>query len=195
MGRYVLLSDCNIFIIRKYLLYAKKEKNYSPRTMMRNIATLKSFCKFLFLEGLINENFADRLHAPKIPEGMPRYLSKEEIQKICKCVDLSTYSGLRDYTMLMTMYYAGLRVSELVHLAVNDVAELHDLSIRQGKGGKCRIIPMHNELQKVIGYYIAKRLSTSKYLFPNKNGVPLSTQYIRKMVKNMLLKQVLTRHK
>ncbi|MEG6522894.1 site-specific tyrosine recombinase/integron integrase [Desulfotomaculum sp. 1211_IL3151] len=184
----VLLKDIDTSTLRKYLTYAKQEKSYSSRTMMRNIATLKSFFNFAHLEGLLESNPAKRLKSPKIPEEIPRFLVPEEIERICASVDRDTPEGLRNYTMIITLYYAGLRVSEMVNLQLSDLHEYQDLSVRKGKGGKSRLVPIHRNLKQNLQEYLEKRHSTSSYLFPNKQGQPLTTQFVRKMVKKYAIK-------
>jgi len=184
LKRDAFVKDITTYVIRKYLAYAKEVKGYSPRTMARNIATLKSFFNFLELEGLASNNAAKRLHCPKIPETLPRHLSREEVERIFNAVDLSCDKGLRDITILKTLYYSGIRVSELVSLHVHDIINYEYLLVRQGKGGRFRYIPIHLKLRQALEIYMQKRLSTSHYLFYSMKGnESISTQCVRLMVK------------
>lgn len=178
------VADISTLILRKYFVYVREQRNYSARTMARNIATLKSFFNFLQLEGIMNSNPAERLHAPRVPETIPRYLTKDEIETIFNTVDYSSEKGLRDFAILKTLYYSGLRVSELVKLEVSDVRGFKEILVQKGKGGKLRFVPMHIKLQEVLQHYLQRRLSTSKYLFYSMKGAEsISPQCVRLLVK------------
>ncbi|AEC51341.1 integrase/recombinase [Pyrococcus sp. NA2] len=133
-----------------------KKKGYSIRSINLIVHALKAYFKF---EGLETE--AEKLKTPKIPKTLPRSLTEEEIKKVIEAA-----KNLRDRLILLLLYGAGLRVSELCNLKIEDVNfEKGFLIVRGGKGGKDRIIPLSETLLQEIQRYLKTRKDNSPYLF------------------------------
>ncbi len=164
--------------------------NLSSRSIARCISAIKTFYKFLLLEGIIKNNPTLNLSSPKLWLNLPRYLSLEEVEKLLSLPNESEELGLRDKAMLEIMYATGLRVSELVSLKLNDL-NLEVGFIRcLGKGGKERIIPLgkiaHQEIKKYLSLSRPKLLKgkESDLLFINYRGERLTRQGFWKIIKN-----------
>ena len=82
----------------------------------RHLSSIKSFFRFLILEGHITINPADNLESPKIRRKLPEVLTVEEIERLMASPNVVSPTGLRDRAMFELMYAAGLRVSELLAL-------------------------------------------------------------------------------
>ncbi len=91
------------------------------RSRARLISGVKSFYGYLLVEEIIEENPSELLQTPKLPKKLPETLSVDEINKIIEVIDLSLPDGLRNKTILETLYGCGLRVSELVELKINQL--------------------------------------------------------------------------
>ena len=97
------------------------ERDVSPRTQARTISGIKSFYKYLLIEGIITSDPTALLESPKIGRKLPDILSMEEIDNLIESIDLSKAEGQRNKAMLETLYSCGLRVSELVSLKITNL--------------------------------------------------------------------------
>ncbi len=178
----------NIHLLSNYIAYLSKR--LSRRSLARNISAIRTFFKFLVLEGVIEENPARFLEVPKVSKTLPGILNEHEIELLLNQPSDSTPIGIRDKAMIELLYATGVRVSELVHLRISDV----DLSVGyikvKGKGSKERFVPIGEKAVSVLKEYINKARSKfdkkkgSPYLFLNNRGKPFSRQGFWKMLKS-----------
>ena len=168
------------------------EKGVSPRTQARTISGIKSFFKFLLMEGKINSDPTSLLESPKIGRKLPDVLSMEEIDLIIDGVDLAKPEGQRNKAMLETLYSCGLRVSELVNLKVTNLFFDQGFIKVEGKSEKERLVPVSSKAIEEITRYIQgyrKSLKISKefenVLFLNRRGKKLSRVMIFTIIKNL----------
>ncbi len=148
----------------------------------RNLSSIKSFFRFLVLEGHININPADNLDSPKIHRKLPEVLTVEEIDRLMSVPNVVTPIGLRDRAMFELMYATGLRVSELLSLDVDDI-NLSEGYVRcLGKGRKERIVPVGQTASFWVERYIGRsrqkliKGASIRVLFVNANGRRLTRQ-------------------
>ncbi|MBM3958569.1 MAG: site-specific tyrosine recombinase XerD [SAR202 cluster bacterium] len=158
-------------------------RGYSPGTRARKIASAKSLFKFLKDEGLIEANPADQLRAPRAGRPLPKALTVEQVDRLLAALEADRSSeGLRDHAMLELLYAAGLRVSELVGLDVADV-EVTTATVRAfGKGGKERLVPLHDRAVSAVSAYLSKArgklagTGSGDALFLNRRGGRMTRQ-------------------
>lgn len=170
-------SDIQRIHLNMYIksLYDKK---YTPRSITREIASIKGFFKWLSINDYIEHNPALAIEQPKLPKRLPKVLSMKEISDLLQ----SSMSPL-DSAVLELLYAAGLRVSELADILLGNI-DLNSKYIRCiGKGSKERIVPIGNKAISALKIYlkdrdyIVKKYSlTTKYLFIKENGKKLSRQ-------------------
>ena len=91
------------------------------RSVARHLVTIRHFFRFLFTEGIIKVDPAEDVESPKFRQGLPNFLSVEEVDRLLAQPDITTTLGLRDKAMIELMYSTGLRVSELCGLRVADM--------------------------------------------------------------------------
>ena len=160
----------------------------SKRSQSRVLSSLKSFCGWLVLEGVLKDNPCDRVDAPKLGRYLPDVLSVQEVEAIIGAVDTSTWIGLRDKALLEVLYGCGLRVSEAVSLKVSCLYFDEGFVRVIGKGNKERLVPMGEMAQDALRAYLAERpasyeLQDSDLLFVNRYGKGLSRISAFKTVK------------
>ena len=132
-----------------------QERGYSPTTRARKIASLKSMFNFLVEEGVVEDDPTEALSSPRIGRALPKALSEEEMALLLR----EAYSGesaeaRRDVAMIELMYASGMRVSELVSLAVGDL-NLREKYVRcLGKGYKERLINLHDQAVDTADTYL-----------------------------------------
>jgi integrase/recombinase XerD len=172
----------------KYLIELRKN-GLNARSRARHLVTIRGFYKFLVQEKIIGHDPAQMVDLPKLGLKLPDVLSVQEIQDLLKVPDLTTHRGQRDAAMLELLYAAGLRVSELIRLKIQDI-NLEAGFVRVfGKGSKERIVPIgHFAREKVLDYltfgrpYLLKTYK-SHYLFVARAGKPMTRQGFWKLVK------------
>jgi integrase/recombinase XerD len=126
-------------------------------TANRRLAALRRYYLWAMRHGLCAEDPCLGVHSARQPARFPRTLSEAQVDALLSAPDIATTLGLRDRAMLETLYATGLRVSELVHLAVSDTS-LNDGVVRvvMGKGAKDRLVPLGEEALHWITRYLAE---------------------------------------
>jgi integrase/recombinase XerD len=168
------------------------EREISPRTQARTISGIKSFYKFLLIEGKLTSDPTALIESPKIGRKLPDVLSMEEIDKLINAVDLSKSEGQRNKAMLETLYSCGLRVSELVNLKITNLFFDQGFIKVEGKSEKERLVPVSGKAVEEVNRYLSdyrKKLKVSKdsenVLFLNRRGKKLSRVMIFTIIKNL----------
>jgi integrase/recombinase XerD len=157
-------------------------KAYRTSSVARALAAVRSMHRFLVLDGEGEADPSSGVVRPRVPRTLPRPLSVDEVDRILASPAGGTAVALRDQAILETLYGAGLRVSELVSLDVDDV-DLDEGSVRViGKGSKERIVPLGRFGRDAVRTYLAKgrpALASSRSraaLFLNHRGGRLTRQ-------------------
>lgn len=139
--------------IRGFLAHLTAEQ-CSKKTVVRRLASLRSFCKYSFSQKLMALNPTELLETPKIEKKIPLSLSYEQIQVLFNQPDIKSYLGFRDRTIMELFYSSGLRVSELAALNRGDIDQDHLLIKLRGKGKKERMIPITKNAAHWIQAYL-----------------------------------------
>ena len=129
--------------LREYIYFIQKF-NYKKNTLMRKIASIRSFYKYLYRERYINTNPADSLIAPKKSKSLPKFLTDDEMEKILDNVSITTPAGFRNKAILELLWATGMRVSELSGL------NFADLSVTIGEAK----IAYGNFIQTIVDFLI-----------------------------------------
>ena len=176
--------------IQFYIKYCSK-KNFSDKTLLRRIASIKSMYKYLTYQGVVDYNITSMLILPKIIKKIPNYLSEKEIIKLMSLPDLNTIKGNMHKSILEVFYSTGLRISELVSIKNKNV-DYNKKNIRiLGKGNKERIVILGSKAADAIKNYLrVSENSHNIYLYPSSYNVDshISESYVYKMVKGYLVK-------
>ena len=176
-------DDVDRQVLRRYLLWLRKE-GYVEASMARKLSELRSFCRYLVQEGVLESNPIEVVSSPKVPKRLPRYLKMDEIEVLLNAPDVSTPQGQRDKAILELLYGAGIRLSELVNLNLNDLNLSMGQMLVWGKGGKERVALLGEPAIRALRMYIndgreelaAKK--TTDALFLNRFGGRLSRRSI-----------------
>ena len=160
----------------------------SKRSQARLLSSIRSFCTWLVLEGLLADNPCDRVDGPKLGRYIPEVLSVEEVFDMIGAVDVSSWSGLRDRALLEVLYGCGLRVSEAVELKVQNLYLDEGFVRIIGKGNKERLVPIGEAASDALTAYLEERpaeFSACGNVFINRYGTPFSRVSIFKTVRKM----------
>jgi len=155
----------------------------------RSLAALRSYYRFLRLEGRIAADPTEFLETPRGLKKLPRYLSSEEVERLLAHPDRGSRTGARDALLLALLYDCGLRVSELAGLRIDQV-DLESWLIRvRGKGDKERFVPFGEEARAAIIAYLSgsrrapRQAGGNDHLFPGARGGHLTRQRAWQVVK------------
>ena len=157
-------------------------KRYTASTVARTLAAVRTFHKFLVTEGDSEDNPAGGVARPKVPRNLPHPLSVGDVEALVSAPGEDGPVALRDRAILETLYGAGLRISELVGLDVDDV-DLEEGSVRVvGKGNKERVVPFGRYAVRAVEAYLTRarptlaRPGSKGALFLNQRGGRLTRQ-------------------
>ena len=164
----------------------------SPRSQARVISGIKSFYKFLILQGFVSHNPTLLIEPPQLGRHLPEVLTVQEIDAMVAAIDLNKWEGQRNRAIIETLYGCGLRVSELVGLRMSQIFEQDEYIVVQGKGNKQRLVPIsataleqiHLYLEQTRNNQVVKR-GCEDILFLNRRGAALSRVMIFYIVKDL----------
>lgn len=163
----------------------------SPSSQSRIVSGLKSFFRYMKLEGYLDENPAVLLEKPRTGRHLPEVLTVEEIDAMISCIDMSTMEGRRNRAIIETMYGCGLRVSELVNLDLSHLFLDDEYIIVRGKGSKERLVPIDGVAVEAIESWMADRAhiefkaGEESMLFVSKRGRRLTRVMIFYIIKRL----------
>ena len=169
-----------------------RNSGYSKSTIARKLATLRSFYKFLVRSGAVDASPVSVIRTPRQDKRLPRCLDVEQVEALLAAPDTTTLLGARDRAILETIYSAGLRVSELTALNVEDLDEFSEALRIRGKGKKERLVPVGGKaIEAVEAYLDIRRRSSGERargaLFVNKFGRRITARSIRRKLDKYLL--------
>jgi integrase/recombinase XerD len=129
-------------------------RGLAPASRARKLSALRHFHRFLAREGWGSEKVARNVVRPKLSRRMPSVLTLPQIESLIAQPDTSTPLGLRDRAMLELAYGAGLRVTELCGLTVDELRLDQELVVVRGTGGKQRVAPFGRAASRAIARYL-----------------------------------------
>lgn len=163
----------------------------APSSVARTLVSVRAFYRFLVREGGLEADPTARVGSPARPRSIPKAISLEQVEKLIESPPRDLL-GRRDTAMLEVLYGAGLRISELVALDVDD-ADLDEgvVLVRSGKGGKGRMVPLGSAARKALDDYLVqtrpelvRRGRGGAALFLNSRGGRLGRQGAWKVLKH-----------
>ncbi|HEX3850753.1 MAG TPA: tyrosine recombinase [Polyangiaceae bacterium] len=180
--------------LRRYVA-GLSEKGQAPSTVARKLAAVRALFRVQMQLGLITQNPADLVTAPKRPKTLPRVLKHEEIEMLLDRIPALTPLEVRDRALLELAYSSGLRAEELVTVEVGAI-DFDGEAVRvEGKGGKTRIVPVGEHALAAISRYLDKArpalrveradsaTASQEPLFLSKTGRRLSTSDVRRRLR------------
>ena len=164
-----------------------RHAGFAPSSVTRRIASLRGWFKWMIANELITHDPTVSLEQPKLSRHLPKVLTMNEINQLF-LNDLSKF----DRAVVELLYAAGLRVSELVNLELQNINLTHGYIRCIGKGSKERLVPIGEQAKVAITsylkdreYIVQKHNIESKYLFINENGKRVNRQEIYVLVRNL----------
>lgn len=157
------------------------KKGLAASSASRALVVARGLHKFAVSEGAVAADVAAGVSPPKVGEKLPGTLTIDEVGKLLDACPDETPAQLRDKALLEVLYATGARISELLALVVDDIAETRDFIKVTGKGDKQRVVPVGGAAQRALEAYLVRgrpALTTGKShaVFLNKRGGALSRQ-------------------
>lgn len=160
-----------------------------PRSQCRILSGIRSFYRFLNLDGYRDDDPTELLDSPKIGEHLPEVLSTAEVDQLEASIDLSKPEGQRNKAIIEVLFSCGLRVSELVNLKLSNLYVEEQFVRVLGKGSKERLVPISEKAIKELNYWFLDRNllpikpGEEDYVFLNRRGAHLTRVMILIMIK------------
>jgi len=183
-----------------FYIHFLKEKNLNSSSVNRKLSVIKSFYDYLNQIGLVNSNELKIIGTQKLQKNLPKLLSEKEILhlidksgKIYIENPIKNIMYLRTQVILEILYSTGLRISELLNIKINQVANIKGKLYINGKGNKQRLVIFNQNALDLLKNWIAIMIKNNKnknsYLFENiDNTNVISRQQIYKDLKKLALK-------
>lgn len=167
------------------------EQGLTAKSQARILSGIRSFYRYLLLDGYLEVDPTELLESPHLPKHLPEYLTTEEVDRLEAAVDLSTREGHRNRAIIEVLFSCGLRVSELTHLKMSGLY-LQEHFIRvTGKGRKERLVPISDKAIRELTFWFDDRNKMNikpgeeDYVFLNNRGHHLTRTMILIMVKRL----------
>jgi integrase/recombinase XerD len=151
-GRRV--AQLNIQELADYAGWLHK-RELAPASIARHLASLRMFCRYLQLEGLLHENLAELLGSQKLWERVPHVLAPAQVERLLESPTPGDPLWRRDRALLELLYATGCRASELSHLKLQDAHLSEAYCLCKGKGDKERLVPLGRRAILAVRDYLA----------------------------------------
>lgn len=181
--------------IRSFLAALQTKNDPARNTVLRKIASLRSFAAFLLTQGKLERNPFKLLPAPKREKILPKFLSEQETDRLLETAANSKHFAARDKALFELMYSSGLRRGEVTGLNIKDVDYFNGIVKVFGKGAKERLVPVTDAALDALKIYLAcrKNPQPDDALFLNKNGKRLTGDGLAYIFKNTAIASHLAR--
>ena len=179
------LSDLQQFVC------TLRDMGIGPASQARMISGLRSFYRFMLVDGRMDNDPTELLESPQTGERLPEVLTPEEVDRMKASIDMSTAEGQRNRAIIEVLFSCGLRVSELVNMKLSAIYAEERFVRIMGKGSKERLVPIS---QRAVGelelWFDDRRQMRIKpgeddYVFLNRRGHHLTRTMILIMVKRL----------
>lgn len=180
------LKELAYITLRKYLIFLT-EKGLNKASICRKISTLKSFFKFLMKEKYIKVNPAASMIYPKRDKKLPEFLTEEEVAVILDTAfTAADQAAIRDRSIMELFYGAGIRISELTGLNVEDIDFFSSVVVIRGKGKKERLVPLGSKAQNAVREYLEKEQRKEGPVFYSRKNRRITDRAVRNIVKKYI---------
>ena len=175
------------------------DQRITPRSQARILSGVRSFFRFLLLDGFIDADPTELLVSPHVRNALPDVLSTAEVDRLEASIDLSKWEGQRNRAIIEVLFSCGLRVSELVNLKLSNLYVEEKFVRVTGKGDKVRLVPISSRALDELNAWFADRNAMrikpgeEDYVFLNRRGAHLTRTMILIMIKRQAVAAGITK--
>lgn len=157
-------------IAQEYLLNGRIKYKWKAQTYITHHKNWNVFCKWCVKRKYLTKNPFENIEKPRLEKILPKCLNKNEAELLLQTAlhirYRYTFERYRNYAIVATLLYTGIRRNELLSLKIGDIDFINKtLFINQGKGKKDRIIPINFELQRILNRYLQERKRLNRNCF------------------------------
>ena len=170
-----------------------------PRSQCRILSGVRSFFRFMEMDGWREDDPSELLESPVLGEHLPEVLSAVEVDMLENSIDLSKWEGHRNRAIIEVLFSCGLRVSELVNLKLSSLYIDEQFIRVMGKGSKERLVPISPKaIRELDNWFKVRKQMNIKpgeedYVFLNRRGAHLTRTMILIMIKQQAVKAGITK--
>lgn len=155
------MEDLEAKLIQDYLSWGRIERKWKPGNCANARGAMKAFCAWLVEKRMKDKNPVAEIPSPRMDKPLPKSVKKIDALRILETafeIGRSAFLNERNRLFMALMIFAGLRLSEVPKLRLEDIdLEENALFIRHGKGAKDRVVPLSSTLRYYIDEYLARR--------------------------------------
>jgi integrase/recombinase XerD len=171
-------------IIQKNVILYMKELGLKTVTINTRLRAIRSYFNFLYKQKYIRKNPMEGIKLLKDRKSIVQTFSSEQLEKLLSQPDLRTFTGLRDYVMMLLLLETGIRANELVGIELSDVRLKEGaIHIKNAKTYRERIVPIQKTMREQLKKYIAIRgVVECTSLFVTIDGTPLTKRQLQNRI-------------
>lgn len=196
-GKEIALDQVTSRHLRAFTVWLH-EQQYAKTTIARRIAAVRSWFRFLCRRGIVTQNPAEGLRGPRQEKKLPNFMPEKSLDSLLASPAEETPLGLRDRALLESLYSAGLRVSEVVGMNLEDVDLAGGVVVIRGKGRRERLAFLGEKARNALLAWLPARQTLlagrkkanktkGEPIFLNKNGTRLSARSVGRLLHKYLL--------
>ncbi len=187
MKHISLLDEVDKHVVRDYMSWLMAQ-GVVKSSIARKLSAVRSFYRYLVREEKVSSNPLEKASSPKLDRRLPSFLTVEETVRLLETPDLAKPQGIRDRALLELLYAAGLRVSELENLNLEQLnMETNEIRV-WGKGSKERVVLIGAPAAQALNNYLADNRPVlmgkqkTNAVFLNQYGGRLPARRIQKIL-------------
>ncbi len=191
-------------LVRSYLGFMH-DREYSKRSIARKLACLRSFFRFVVVEGVLAVSPLVGVATPRLERRLPSFMTVGEVDRLLAQPDAASAAGLRDLALLETLYATGIRASELVGMDTTSISLEEGYVLVKGKGQKERLVPLGRVAVRVLSRYLTalrpdlasrslRPKKDERALFLNLRGGRITDRSVRRILEQHLSRLAIERH-
>jgi len=190
--------------VLEVLMIRMADEGFSPASQARRLSALRQFYKFLYTEGMRQDEPSTEIDSPRKKQALPKVMSEEQVGRLLDfaaaeaAVDDGQTSAVyrravRLYALIELLYATGMRISELISLSVRALQGDSRLLVIKGKGNKERLVPLSSKAREAVQSWLQLRnvgdMADSPWAFPARS----STGYVARQLVARELKALAAR--
>jgi len=146
--------------IRAWVVYLLDDQSLTTASVNRKVSTLKTYFRFVKKEEVREDNPMQKVIAPRQKKRLPEFVEESGMHRLFDELEFpNDFTGKRDKLILETLYFTGIRLSELIGIKLSDIDFKHGYLIVLGKRNKERQLPLTNAMLDQVESYLKERNS------------------------------------
>lgn len=178
------VCQLNVKMLKEhFVFYMVEDMGLKANTVNGRVRSARALIKFLHKEGYISSDFGADVPLVKGEKVIIETFSEDQIEALLRQPDRQTFTGLRDYTLMLLLIETGVRVSEVIKIDLVDVHMKDGEVLIHGKGAKQRFVPFQAKFRRALQHYLEVRgAAPSDAVFVTVQGERISKRYVQELI-------------